>query len=579
MDNKFYTDDFERLLKERSDEFRMYPSKRVWHSIYNDLHPGRKWPSIAMSLLLIIAVLYIGYLNTDMGNSGGQATAAITDAKATANNGSGMYLNTALTKDANGSTGTPGNSNIQPANNNTFDFITDANIATTNTTLPDADNVTVINNFASTKTIPASFNRSAAANTISGSSNNNTITAVNANEGGRLTGYNAGVRISSSSSNITRPSTAKRSNITNTPATVPAEFNNIEHKSFVTSDISKADPKKINTPSNINTVNEKKFADNIAINKGTRQTATTVITADEPSALITVQGGNQQQEAEMTDQTVMEAKQKTVLQQENEKAWLENYAFYNKSTRKKWKDRMAFELYVTPSASYRMLRGNAQFDPASALASSPATNGNDISSAVNHTPGLGLDAGIGMVYSAARNIRIKGGLQLNFTNYNIHADKTSHPVLTTLLLNDANTGASYISSAVSTIANSNTLQPTILHNRTYQLSLPVGVAMKLYGNNKIEWYAGASIQPSFILGGKSYLISSDRKNYIEDASFMRKWNINTGIETYLSINLGSVNLQAGPQFRYQFYSTYNKLYTNTEKLYNVGMKIGILKNF
>ncbi|MEI7734879.1 MAG: hypothetical protein WCI49_05405, partial [Ferruginibacter sp.] len=65
MEKKYYTDDFERLLKERSDEFRMYPSKRVWHSIYNDLHPGRKWPSVAVSLLLITALLITGYWNSN----------------------------------------------------------------------------------------------------------------------------------------------------------------------------------------------------------------------------------------------------------------------------------------------------------------------------------------------------------------------------------------------------------------------------------------------------------------------------------------------------------------------------------
>ena len=64
MENNFYNDNFEALLKEKSDEFRMYPSKRVWHSIYNDLHPSRKWPSIAISMLLVIALLLIGYLNT-----------------------------------------------------------------------------------------------------------------------------------------------------------------------------------------------------------------------------------------------------------------------------------------------------------------------------------------------------------------------------------------------------------------------------------------------------------------------------------------------------------------------------------
>ena len=65
MERKFYTDNLEQLLKEKSDEFRMYPSKRVWHSIYNDLHPGRKWPSVAVSLILIIALLVVGYWNNN----------------------------------------------------------------------------------------------------------------------------------------------------------------------------------------------------------------------------------------------------------------------------------------------------------------------------------------------------------------------------------------------------------------------------------------------------------------------------------------------------------------------------------
>src|SRR6188768_3370198 len=65
MDRNFHTDDFERLLREKSDEFRMYPSKRIWHSIYNNIHPGRKWPSVAMSITLISALLITGYLNTN----------------------------------------------------------------------------------------------------------------------------------------------------------------------------------------------------------------------------------------------------------------------------------------------------------------------------------------------------------------------------------------------------------------------------------------------------------------------------------------------------------------------------------
>ena len=65
MDRNLDIDNFELLLRERSDEFKMYPTKRIWHSIYNNIHPGRKWPSIAMSITLIAILLLFGYLNTN----------------------------------------------------------------------------------------------------------------------------------------------------------------------------------------------------------------------------------------------------------------------------------------------------------------------------------------------------------------------------------------------------------------------------------------------------------------------------------------------------------------------------------
>ena len=64
MDRNFDIDDFEELLKERSDEFKMYPAKRVWYSIYNNIHPGKKWPSVATCVTLIAILLLVGYLNS-----------------------------------------------------------------------------------------------------------------------------------------------------------------------------------------------------------------------------------------------------------------------------------------------------------------------------------------------------------------------------------------------------------------------------------------------------------------------------------------------------------------------------------
>src|SRR5487761_2009241 len=65
MERRFFMNDFEVSLKEQADQFKMIPSKRVWHGIYNDLQPGRRWPSVTMSLLLIFTLVVIGHLNTN----------------------------------------------------------------------------------------------------------------------------------------------------------------------------------------------------------------------------------------------------------------------------------------------------------------------------------------------------------------------------------------------------------------------------------------------------------------------------------------------------------------------------------
>ncbi|HPH90833.1 MAG TPA: hypothetical protein PLZ68_08420, partial [Ferruginibacter sp.] len=57
-------ENFEKFLREKTDEFRMYPSKRVWYSIYNDMHPGNRLPSISMTVVLIGFLFLIGFLNT-----------------------------------------------------------------------------------------------------------------------------------------------------------------------------------------------------------------------------------------------------------------------------------------------------------------------------------------------------------------------------------------------------------------------------------------------------------------------------------------------------------------------------------
>ena len=256
---------------------------------------------------------------------------------------------------------------------------------------------------------------------------------------------------------------------------------------------------------------------------------------------------------------------------------MEDYALHNKAVRKKWKDRVAMELYATPGIGYRNFSSNISNDAAAQAYGSGSSTPAD--KTVSQKPGLGLEAGFAVTYSFAKNLRLKSGVQVNYTSYGINADQTNHPILTTLMLNDPNTGRPYLTTRTSSLSNSSGLQSVTVHNNTFQVSIPVGLAVKLAGNNNIEWYVGASVQPSFVFAGSTHFISSDYSSYVSDPSLLRRWNMNTGFETYLTYKMGSYNIQVGPQFRYQLFSTYTKKYTVNENLYNMGLKVGLVKSF
>ena len=52
-----FNNEFERFLKENADQYRMYPSAKVWSGIYNALHTRRKWFGLGIILLLLTGSL------------------------------------------------------------------------------------------------------------------------------------------------------------------------------------------------------------------------------------------------------------------------------------------------------------------------------------------------------------------------------------------------------------------------------------------------------------------------------------------------------------------------------------------
>jgi len=116
-----------------------------------------------------------------------------------------------------------------------------------------------------------------------------------------------------------------------------------------------------------------------------------------------------------------------------------------------------------------------------------------------------------------------------------------------------------------------------LRNKNYEISIPVGLDYKILNAGNVSWNVAAALQPTYIFDKEPFLLSSDLKSYADGSSIMRKWNLNTSLETYLSIQAGDYRWQIGPQFRYQNLPTYNSKYPIKEHLLDYGIKIGFTR--
>ncbi|HUR09959.1 MAG TPA: hypothetical protein VM012_01240, partial [Flavitalea sp.] len=52
MMRDFYNGDFEELIRQKADQYKMYPSEKVWKEINRSLHSRRKWYWSGLVLLL-----------------------------------------------------------------------------------------------------------------------------------------------------------------------------------------------------------------------------------------------------------------------------------------------------------------------------------------------------------------------------------------------------------------------------------------------------------------------------------------------------------------------------------------------
>jgi hypothetical protein len=512
MENKFYMDPLERFLKEKSDEFKMYPSRRVWHSIYNNLHPARKWPSVAVLLALFYSLILIGYIN-----SGTTKMVKPVDLSV-----SGIQK-------------LPGE---LPVQNSNFPNLSQTSAFDIASVISTGEKVQLLNYPANTHapyTVPVS---NPAELLIPGL--NNLVVSPSAlwNE------FQNPLAATANNMMAFQPGQAAN--------TIPL--------------IPPPDNVSIPVSENENAIPNKPAGDQITGIPGNALLKTEKATSDPKKSLPAVPANSNSSSI-------------TANLSREDLAWVEDYALQNKSSKKRWQQESGFEMYVTPSVGYRTLKPNSDIFINTSLFTQSGS-GININKDLHQHPAISVEAGAALIHRFAKNLRWKAGLQLNYTSYLIKAYDLGHPVLTTLQMRDINSGYPTLESVLTNYTSSKTGRQVNFNNNTVQLSLPLGLDVRLAGKDNIQWFAGATIQGSYIVSGKSALISSDRNYYVQNNTLIKKWNMNTAVETFITYKTNSgITVKAGPQFRYQPLSTYSKRYSVTEKTYSIGIKMGIIKDF
>jgi hypothetical protein len=240
---------------------------------------------------------------------------------------------------------------------------------------------------------------------------------------------------------------------------------------------------------------------------------------------------------------------------------------------RKWKSE--FQLYFTPTISYRRLTENKSYLRAvpQNMATSTLAALYDVNSMVEHKPDMGLELGFAFKYPVSPRIKLRTGMQFNITRYDIKAF-TYVPERATIALNTRTRGVDSVNT-ISSYRNFSGGRANWLQNFYFQVSTPVGVEVALSPAKKRQFGMAATIQPTYVLGDRAYLISTDYKNYSQVPWLMRRWNVNTSLETFVSYSTGTLRWQVGPQVRYQLLSSFVEKYPVKENLFDYGLKIAV----
>jgi len=483
MENRFDNKDFEQFVKQNADQYRMFPSEKVWNGIHNSLHTRSRWYGIGLSLLILTTgvVTWVMLASTGKNKPVAATLPEISNQQPVVVKEQKPELPVVTVKQATGKTS----------------FITSTDkLHTALNIIP--DNTIAVTPTPAIKEVP--------------------------------------------SISTTEQETAEKSEPPHQPEALvkaaPQVKQPVHAKPVV----------PVTAPAGVTS-------------------APPVATVDIPAVKEPVAAS---QDAGMT------ADKKDVYPLSIESV-INSYSFQPKRKRLSW------QVYFTPTISYRELKENKAFINAARNSTSGNTiNGisvnnyyyTDINNVVTHKPDVGLQLGFVAGYPLSKNLKIIGGLQFNVSKYDIKAYTYPSEVATIALQNTA--GGTNTVSTVTNYRNTGGYKANWLHNLYFSASAPIGLEWKLIGNRKTYMGIAGTAQPTYMISNRSYLLSIDYKNYAEMPSLIRKWNINTAFEVFAGYSTGKLKWRVGPQIRYQTMSSFQKKYPVQEHLFDFGLKLGVL---
>jgi len=228
-----------------------------------------------------------------------------------------------------------------------------------------------------------------------------------------------------------------------------------------------------------------------------------------------------------------------------------------------------YEIYTTPTRSYRTLQNDQVLSQISSI------NASNVNSQVKQKAELGSELGLGIRYKLSNNVTFKTGLQFNIRQYSIDAYKSAGGLATIQVVQNNKVETLGITSSFSNTSIGEA--ETKLNNKLYQVSIPLGVDWNIYDTKNIGINIGASLQPTYSLNRNVYIISTDYKYYANGESLFRKWNINSCINAGITYKLKSATISFGPQLRYQHLSTFVDKYPIKEYRMDYGIRLGVVK--